>query len=85
MTETPDLKPASESPWYVLMTVAGAQTGSRVISWWTSGKPVRRNSWNSANAPASGGSSLSYDTVRSLLNEHGRLGNIAPSPLATAR
>ena len=27
MTETPDLKPASESPWYVLMTVAGAQTG----------------------------------------------------------
>ncbi len=27
MTATPDLKPASESPWYVLMTVAGAQTG----------------------------------------------------------
>jgi hypothetical protein len=27
MTETPDLKPASESPWYVLMTVAGEQTG----------------------------------------------------------
>ncbi len=27
MTATPGLKPASESPWYVLMTVAGAQTG----------------------------------------------------------
>ena len=27
MTETHDLKPASESPWYVLMTVAGEQTG----------------------------------------------------------
>ncbi len=50
MTETPDLKPASESPWYVLMTVAGEQTGflidddlhTRNLRFWD-GSPMPRS------------------------------------------